>query len=291
MTLSDLTRLIALAAIWGASFLFIRIVAPVLGPFWTAEARVALAGAAMLVFMAANGHRINLRLHGKHYLVLGLLTCAIPFSLFAYAALTLPAGYLAIINATSPMWGALIGAVLLNERLTGRKIVGLGIGIAGVALLMRLGPVPLTPQLLLSVLACTGAAICYSLAGAYTKRVSARLSPLQMATGSQLGAALLLLPLLPLAPIRAVPTPGEIAVLLALALVCSAVAYVLYFRLIASVGPTRALTVTFLIPLFALFWGALFLNEPITANMLAGCTMVVVATWLVVFQRPAPVMR
>lgn len=292
MNPTDLMRLLALAAIWGASFLFIRIIAPVLGPFWTAESRVAIAGASMFVFVLATGHQMQFRAQWRHYLVLGGFTCAVPFSLFAYAALTLPAGYLAIVNATSPLWGALIGALLLDERLTGRKITGLLTGIAGVAFLVRLGPAPFTPAVMVAALACTGAAISYGLAGAYTKKVSARLSPLQMATGSQLGAAVLLLPVLPLSPVRALPTMMETGVILALALLCSAVAYVLYFRLIASVGPTRALTVTFLIPLFALAWAAVFLDEPLTLNMLLGCALVVIATWLVVFQpRPRPTQR
>lgn len=284
MRSADLARLLILAAIWGASFLFMRIIAPVLGALWTAEVRVALAGVAMLLFMAATRRAMHFRANWKQYLVLGTLNSALPFALFSYAALTLPAGYSAILNATSPLWGALIGALTLGERLTARKSIGLVIGVAGVAFLVRLGPAQFTPQLLLAALACAAAALCYGIASAYSKKKSAGIAPPLMATGSQLGAALVLLPFLPLSPVRAEVTPLVMLTAVMLALLCSAVAYFIYFRLIADLGPTKALTVTFLIPLFALAWGALFLGETINVNTMIGCGLVVLATWLVVSQ-------
>jgi drug/metabolite transporter (DMT)-like permease len=288
MRTADLVRLLTLAAIWGASFLFMRIVAPVLGALWTAEMRVAIAGAAMLCFIAATGRAMRFKANWRQYLILGTLNSALPFALFSYAALTLPAGYSAILNATSPLWGALIGALLLGEKLTLRKSMGLLIGVVGVAFLVRLGPAQFTPQLLLAALACIAAAVCYGFAGAYSKKASAGIAPPLMATGSQLGAALVLLPFLPLAPMRTELTPFVILIVALLALFCSAVAYFIYFRLIADLGPTKALTVTFLIPLFALVWGGLFLHEEINLNTLIGCSLVVLATWLVVFQsKPA----
>ncbi|WP_151635313.1 DMT family transporter [Noviherbaspirillum aerium] len=289
MRSADLTRLLILAAIWGASFLFMRIVAPVLGAFWTAETRVALAGIAMLAFMLLTRRNMEFGKHWKQYLMLGILNSALPFSLFSFAAMTLPAGYSAIVNATSPLWGALVGALVLGERLTARKLAGLVIGVAGVAFLVRLGPVAFTSQVLLAALACVGAAVCYGIAGAYSKKKSAGIAPPQMATGSQLGAALVLLPFAGASSMPGELTPFVLVIASLLALLCSAVAYFIYFRLIADLGPTRALTVTFLIPLFALAWGAIFLGETINANTLIGCALVVLATWLVVFQ-PSPVM-
>lgn len=283
----DLFRLLILAAIWGASFLFMRIVAPVLGALWTAEVRVAIAGLAMLAFMLATGRAMQFKAHWKPYLVLGTFNSAVPFALFSYAALTLPAGYSAILNATSPLWGALIGAAVLGEKLTARKIAGLIAGIVGVAFLVRLGPAQFSPHVLIAALACVGAAFCYGIAGAYSKKQSKAMAPQMMATGSQLGAALVLLPFLPLSPVRGEITPLVMLLAGLLALLCSAVAYFIYFRLIADLGPTKALTVTFLIPLFALVWGALFLQETINLNTLIGCALVVLATRLVVFQ-PAP---
>ena len=284
----DLLRLLLLATIWGGSFFFMRILAPVLGALWTVEVRVAIAGIAMLAFLMLTGRSIDMRTHWQQYLLLGILNSAIPFALFSYAALTIPAGYSAIINASSPLWGALIGAVVLKEELGARKIIGLLIGVAGVAFLVRLGPVAFTQEVALAAAACATAALCYAIAGVFSKRASQRINPSQMATGSQLGAALVILPFLQLSPVRAEITPFVMMIAAALALLCSAVAYFIYFRLMADIGPTRALTVTFLVPLFAGAWGSLFLDEEITLTMLAGCAMVVIATWLVVFKPARP---
>ena len=291
MRSADLIRLLVLAAIWGASFLFMRIVAPVLGALWTAEIRVAIAGLAMLAFMLLTRRAMQFRANWKDYLVLGTLNSALPFALFSYAALTLPAGYSAILNATSPLWGALVGAAVLGESLTPRKVAGLFTGVVGVTFLVRLGPVQFTSQVMMAALACVAAALCYGIAGAYSKKKSSGIAPPLMATGSQLGAALVLLPFLPLSPMRDEVTPFVMAIALLLALLCSAVAYFIYFRLIADVGPTKALTVTFLIPLFALVWGAVFLGETINLNTVIGCGLVVLATWLVVFQPVQPVAK
>lgn len=284
MRKADFIRLIILAAIWGASFLFMRIVAPVLGALWTAEIRVAVAGLAMVAFITATGRAMHFKANWRQYLIVGTFNSAMPFALFSYAALTLPAGYSAILNATSPLWGALVGAIALGESLTARKLIGLSCGIVGVAFLVRLGPAEFTPQLMVAAFACVGAALCYALAGAYSKKKSADIAPPLMATGSQLGAALVLLPVLPLSPVRGEITLFVALIVMLLALLCSAVAYFIYFRLLTDVGPTKALTVTFLIPVFAMMWGSVFLQEAVTINTLTGCALVVLATWLVVFQ-------
>ena len=283
MRSADLIRLLGLAAIWGASFLFMRIVAPVLGPLWTAEVRVTVAGVAMLAFLVATQRSMDFARNWKTYLVIGTLNSAFPFALFSYAAITLPAGYSAILNATSPLWGALIGAAVLGEKLSARKLAGLAAGIIGVTFLVRLGPAHFDTQLLLAALACVGAAFCYGLAGAYTKLKSAGVAAPMLATGSQIAAAFVIPPFLSLAPVRGEVTPTIAVFAALLALLCSAVAYFIYFRLVADLGPTKALTVTFLIPLFALVWGAVFLHETINLNTLIGCALVVLATWLVLF--------
>lgn len=278
----DIARLILLAAIWGASFLFMRILAPVLGALWTAEIRVAIASVAMLLFMMVTRQPMDFRRQWRQYLVLGALNAALPFMLFGYAALTLPAGYSAIVNSTTPLWGALLGVLALGESLNAKKIAGLLIGVAGVVLLVRLGPVAFTTEVLTAALACLGAAFCYATASVYSKKKSLGLLPSQMATGSHVAAALLLLPLLSVASMPQAVTPFIVLISCALALLCSAAAYFIFFRLIADVGPTRALTVTFLVPLFALLWGTLFLQETVSLTTLAGCALVVLATWLVV---------
>ena len=284
MRQSDFIRLLLLAAIWGASFLFMRVIAPVLGPIWTAELRVGLAGLALCVWMLFLREPLPALRQWKQYLLLGAASSGFPAVLYSYAALHVPAGYSAIMNATTPLWGALMASLFLGEKLTQRKLAGMFTGVLGVALLVKLGPVTLNTEVLLALLACSLATICYALAGVYTKKLSVSGSPTLLATASQVGAAVMLLPALPFSPVHAAPSVQVVQVVLAmaaLALICSALAYLLYFRLISDVGPTRALTVTFLIPLFALIWGAVFLDEHITLSTLAGCAAVVLATWLV----------
>lgn len=281
MRQADFIRLLVLAAVWGASFLFMRVIAPVLGALWTAELRVGLAGLALCVWMLFLREQLPALRQWKQYLILGAASSGFPAVLYSYAALHVPAGYSAIMNATTPLWGALMASLFLGEKLTQRKLAGMFTGVLGVALLVKLGPVSLTTEVLLALAACSVATICYALAGVYTKKLSVSGSPTLLATASQLGAAVVLLPALPFAPLHATPTLNVALAMAALALICSAFAYLLYFRLIKDVGPTRALTVTFLIPLFALIWGALFLNEHITLSTVAGGSAVVLATWLV----------
>ncbi|MFZ6754785.1 DMT family transporter [Undibacterium sp. Dicai25W] len=215
-------------------------------------------------------------------MILGAISTALPAVFYAYAAQHIPAGYSAIMNATSPLWGAVMAAIFLGEQFTLRKMAGMLVGVLGVAMLVRLGPVEWSTELLLALLACSAATICYALAGVYTKKLSVDVNPVLMATASQVGGALFLLPSLPFSPVPGAVTIAIVLAAAALSLLCSAIAYLLYFRLIHDIGPTKALTVTFLIPLFALLWGFLFLNENITLSTLAGCAGVVLATCLVV---------
>lgn len=294
MATSDLIRLLALSAIWGASFLFIRIGAPVLGPLPAAFVRVLVGAAALAACLALM--RVNWRmLQGKWRaaMALGVINSGIPFVMYSIAALWLPAGYSAVFNAMTPLMGVLIGAVCFAERLTLTKAAGVVIGVAGVAVLTRTGPVAFTPQVLLGALACLAATACYGLAGFLTRRwiterggLDARL----VAAGSMVGATLFLLPFSAAALLRhnTLPdaTPAVWVAMVALGVVCTALAYILYFRLIADIGPVRALTVTFLIPPFGIVWGAMFLGETLSWAHAAGGALIGVAVWLVL--RPAP---
>jgi drug/metabolite transporter (DMT)-like permease len=276
VTAADAARLVSLAAIWGASFLFIRIAAPVIGPVATADLRMLIAGAALVAYYALTGFDAQWRLRWREYLAIGALNSAAPFLLYAYAALELSVGLLAVLNATSPMWAALLGAVALREPLTIRRVTGLVVGMAGVALVS--GPEASTRWL--SIAAALGAALCYALTGIALKRWGQGGTARGMAVGTQLAGGVLLLPLLAIAPPANV-TPGVAGAMLALGVVCGAVAYVLYFRLIADIGATGALTVTYLIPLFGVLWGALALGEALTAARVLGALVVSVGTVLV----------
>jgi len=280
----DLARLILLAAIWGGSFLFMRVAAPPLGPIATADLRVLLAGAALLAWLRVAGIDLAWRAHWRRYLVVGVMNSAAPFALFAFGALHLPASYLVVLNATAPLFGAAVSAVWLRQRLTARAALGLGAGVSGVAMLVGLGPITPSPPVVAAIVASALAALCYALAAAYLKRRAAGADSAALATGSQLAAGLVLLPLLPVLPPAALPTAGEWAAAALLGVLCTAIAYLLYFRLIADVGPTRALTVTFLLPAFGMLWGALFLGEAITSTMAAGCGLVLLGTALILWQ-------
>jgi drug/metabolite transporter (DMT)-like permease len=278
---ADYARLAALAAIWGASFLFMRVAAPVLGPAVTADARVLLAGIALALWFRATGFDPQWRRHWRGYAAVGVVNSGVPFFCYAFAAMHIPASLSAILNSTAPMFGAAAGALWLGERITARKALGLAAGIAGVALVSQPGGLAAGGLFGWAVAACLVACLCYGLAGVLIRRLAPEAPPRGMAAGSQLAAGIFLLPVVPLWPPLAAPGALVLANVLALALLSSAVAYVIYFRLIASVGATRALTVTFLIPLFGVFWGWLFLGETLPASALAGGALILAGTALV----------
>jgi drug/metabolite transporter (DMT)-like permease len=276
---ADLVRLVSLAAIWGASFLFVRITAPAVGPVVTADSRMLIAGLALAVYFRLIGFDAQWRLWWRQYAIVGVLTSALPFLLFAYSALSLTAGLMAVINASSPIWGALFSAWLLGERLSARAITGLAIGVAGVALVTRPEAGAEFPWL--AVLAAVGAAVCYGLAATYMRRWAKDAPSRGMAIGTQVAGGLLLAPLLALAPPAAAPSAFVLACLLATGLLSGAVAYLLYFRLVTDIGAAGALTVTYLIPIFGVLWGALFLGETVSLTMLGGAALVLLGTFLV----------
>lgn len=295
MPFPSLIRLLLLAALWGGSYLSMRIAVPVLGALPTAGGRVLLgaAGLGLLVLL----QRVPLRFDGKGRaaLALGVVNSGIPFAMYALAAQVLPAGYSAILNALTPLMGVLLGTLLFGERATLNKLAGVCVGLAGVAVLVRTGPLPVDAAALWGVAACLLATLCYGLAGYLTQRWIGQRGGLDsrlVALGSQAAAMVLLLPLaagalwlhpVPLASV----TPTIAIALLALGLLCTAWAYVLYFRLIADVGALKALTVTFLIPLFGVLWGWLLLDEAVGWAHAAGGALIALALWLVL--PPAPV--
>jgi len=281
VTPADTARLVALAAIWGAAFIFMRVAAPVLGPAWTPELRVLIGGLALLAWFRAIGFDPGLRRHWRFYLLIGTVNIAVPFVLYSFAAMHAQASLLSITNATSPIFGLAWAALFGDERVTLRKAVGLGLGIAGVALIAQPTDAAHDPLFGWAVAAALAACCAYGLAGPLIKRYAGSASPRGMAAGNQLAAAVVLLPLLPLLPPLAAPDALVIANVLALALLASGVAFVLYFRLMADVGATRALTVTYLIPLFGIFWGWLFLGEALPAAALAGGVLILAGTVLV----------
>jgi drug/metabolite transporter (DMT)-like permease len=278
----DLGRLLLLSALWGGSFIFIRVAAPELGPVVLVWARVLIAGLLLLVYALVKRRDLELRRRWPQYLVLGLFNSALPFVLISAAELHLSASLAAMLNATSPLFGAVIAFFWLADPLTARKLLGLALGILGVTILAGWSPITLDAVVLLSIAASLAGAASYGLASVYTKAHVRNASALGMATGSQLAAGLLLTPLAPLAWPAAMPSLTVLLCTLALAVGSTAFAYLLFFRLVVDVGPTGALTVTFLVPIFGVLWGALFLGEPVGVSTVIGGLVVLAGTALVV---------
>jgi drug/metabolite transporter (DMT)-like permease len=283
---SDVVRLLTLAGLWGGSFAFMRVAAPALGPLWLAFSRVTLAFAALFT-LALLQHRLPpLRERWRDYFVVGVVNSALPFALFSFAAQYITASTAAILNATSPFFGAMVAALWLKEPLTLRQLAGMALGLAGVVMLVGWQAEPPSGMALVAMLAGLGAAFCYGVASVYTKARTADLPSSAIALYSQLAAAIVLSPTLVVAPLPAPPSALVMANVLALALASTACGYLLYFKLIATIGPARALTVTFLIPAFGVLWGVLFLGEPLAANTLSACALILAGTWLAT-RRPA----
>ena len=273
-------RLILLAAIWGSSFLFLRISAPVLGPAVLIEYRVAFAALFLAIVGMVLKKRLDVAVHWKHYFILGFFNSAFPFLLFAYAASTLTASVLSVLNATAPMWGALIAAVWSRQAISAKKGLGLVLGTCGVALLVGFDAVTARPGAGLAIGAALVAAMSYSIASAYAKSAKS-VEPFANAHGSMWASTILVIPALAFFPSPGEVTMGIMAAALALGVLCTGVAYIIYFKLIEDVGTTSALTVTFLNPLFGILWGALFLGEVVGWHTVAGAAIVIAGTALV----------
>ncbi len=274
----DIAALLLLAALWGGSFLFMRVAAPVLGPVWLIEIRVLLAGIALLpLFIRANLWDVTRR-KAVPLFVVGIINSAIPFLLFAFASISLPAGFTAILNATAPLFGTIVAATWLGEKLTLSRTIGFVLGFVGVTVLVGWNIAAVSPGFWLAIAAGLTGALLYAIAAPYTKQQLTGVSPIAIATISQFSAAIFLIPALPFTVPQAMPAAKIWLAVIALALFSTSIAYLLYFRLIQNIGSTKALTVTYLIPVSAIIWGAIALGEPITGAMVFGGGLVLLGT-------------
>ena len=285
---SWLTDLVLLGAIWGSSFLFMRIAAVEFGALPTAAVRVTIAALFLFPLVWMRGLLPELRTHWRKVFFVGVLNSGIPFACFAFALLSITTGLSSILNATVPMFGALVAWLWLKDKPNASRVLGLVIGFAGVAMLAWRATGPGagfaatadggTPGL--AVLACLLACVCYGISASYTKRYLTGMPPLVTAAGSQIGASLgLALPAIWFWPAQMPGTNAWLA-LLAVGVLCTGVAYIIFFRLIENAGPPRALTVTFLVPVFAVLYGVLLLGERVTPWMLLCAAVIVCGTAL-----------
>jgi drug/metabolite transporter (DMT)-like permease len=276
----DILELVGLAALWGGSFLFMRIAVPAFGPFALAFLRVAGAALLLLPLLAARAELGALRMHWRTIAVIGLTNSALPFLCFAYAAQSITAGLSAILNSATPLFAAIVAWRWLGDRMTPLRLLGLAIGFAGVVWIgwdkadFRPGGSAW------AIAACLVAAVSYGVSPSLTKRRLGGVPPLAVAAGSQLAAALFLL--VPAVLTWPAAAPSAHAWLMAglLAIFGTGVAYILYFRLIANAGPQNAVAVTYLIPLFAVLWGGVFLDERLSLPIVLGCAVIFLGTAL-----------
>jgi drug/metabolite transporter (DMT)-like permease len=284
MSVASIIDFVVLAALWGSSFLFMRLAVVEFGAVPTAAVRVGVAAAFLLPLMLWKGHGALFRKHWWKVCLIGIPNSALPFALFSFALLSITTGLSAILNATVPLFGALVAWWWLKDRPTGSRVLGLMVGFVGIALLAwdkaSFKPDASGVAPAWAVIACLVATLSYAIAASGTKRYLTGLPPLLTATGSQVGATLgLALPALWLWPDQ---MPGGQAwlALVALGVLCTGVAYILYFRLIEQTGPARALAVTFAVPVFAILYGALFLGERVTPWMIVCGVVIVFGTAL-----------
>ena len=270
-----------LGALWGGSFLFIRVAVPSLGPFLLVELRAGLAVAALFLYALAVSSMPKILGRWRSFLVLGFFNAALPFSLISAAEIHLTASLAAILNATTVMFSAIVAAVWMGDVLTARKAVGIVLGIVGVSVLVGWDPLPLNGAVLLAVAAMLLASLSYALGATYAKRSFAAIPPLGMAIGQLGGATALLLPLAVVSLPERAPSTVVTLSMLGLAFLSTAVAYLIYFRLIENVGPTSTLTVTLLVPVFGLLFGVLLLEEPFGLGTLAGLGIILSSVVLI----------
>lgn len=290
MSSANVIKLLLLAAIWGASFLFMRIAAPVLGPVAVVTARLVLGALFLLAVALVQRRSLDIKAHWKHFLILGFLNTAFPFTLFAYAAQTLPASLLSILNSTAPIFGMVLSALWLRTAFTWKSGTGLALGVLGVAVLVGLDTQNLTPAAGLAVAAGLLAAFCYGLASTYAKQAKS-VDGFSNAHGSLWASIVFIVPAAQLFPPLHEPSMLVILAVLGVGILSSGLAYLLYFDLIEKVGVGPALSVGFLIPVFGVLWGALFLHEHIGVQTVLGGAIVLIGTALITGFDPRSLFR
>ena len=281
MSPASIAVLVSTSAIWGASFLAIRVATPGFGAFGLAEVRCALATALMLLFLVAKKQALWPRKSTGEIILLGLTTSAIPFVLIAYAAFTLPAPMLAILQTTMPLFGLLFASAARIDRVTPKKIAGLFCGVVGVVLVVGWSPLALDRSVVIAVLSSLGGAASYAISAVYTKIRFASV-PATATTLSQFAVTtILLLPFALLDLPGRTPTDIQLANALYAGLVGTGVGFLMYFWLVANAGIIAGISTAFLNPIFGVIFSAWLLSEDITPTQLAGFATILIGLTLV----------
>jgi drug/metabolite transporter (DMT)-like permease len=271
---ADLARLVALGAMWGASYLFMRVAVPHVGPVLMIELRVLIAGLALAAILYASGGQAGWREHWRSYLFVGVVGLAIPFVLIAEALTTIDASTAAILNALVPLFATIVAALWIRDPITPPKATGIALCLAGTVVLVGWTPTPMSARELLAASMSVAATALYGFTMVFTKVRLKGASPMGTSAATLLFAALALAPFSPIdRDFAGVPMAAWLAVL-GLAIVSTTLAFIFFYRLIADIGPVKASTVTLLVPVFGMIWGVIFLGEPITAGRIAGCAII-----------------
>ena len=280
MNLIQTVQLVALAAIWGASFMFLRYSSSDFGAVSLIFIRVAIGFLTLLPFLIYYKAGEQLKNHWKGIMIVGLTNTALPFTLFAYATLSQSAGLTSILNATAPIFTALVAFLWLKDKFTPLKVAGLLVGFTGVILLFAgKGSVQFDASSV-AILCCLVATLNYGFAACYAKKYLQGVNSLAIAAGSLLFASIMLLPFLPFYWPSETPSLNAWLSAIVLGVLCTALAYIFYFRLLAELGPEKAMTVTYLIPVFGVLWGMSFLDERLSVLMLTGGLLILLGVGL-----------
>jgi len=285
MTSRQFLILCFLGAMFGASFLYMRVAAPEVGPWVVAFVRVGMAAALLAVVVRRAGLTAVAR-DWRPLLFLGAVNTALPFGMYAFAEQTIPASLAAILNALAPAAMAVAAAAWLAQPLTPTKLIGIGLGVAGVATVVGMGSITLDGPTVLAIAACLLAVTGYAIGFTFARRRLPHLDPLTISFGQLLGAAIVLAPGAVLTLPTAAPGLDVILAMAALATFSTAIAWPLLFRLVAAIGPTASSTVTFLAPAFGIAWGALVLDEPLGPSLLVGAALILASVVLIAGIRP-----
>lgn len=277
----DFFLLVLLGALWGGSYLFMRIAAPVMGSVFTMTLRVVLSAAVLLVYGMAFESLPDFRKRWRSFLAVGFFNCALPYVLIANAVTSLNASLASVINATTPLFTAVVAAVWIGEAFDLRRAAGVFMGVSGVAVLVGLSSFSLSGRVLFAAAQALLAAFSYGIAAVLSRTRFRDTPPFHVSLGQMIGASVFLIPVsVPWLPSR-LPPAGALLAVAALAVFSTSAAYLIFFRLITRIGAVQTSTVTFLIPFFSILWGSLFLGEPLSPGLFIGLGIILTSVWLV----------
>ena len=281
MNIKQFSLLLLISAIWGGSFIFMKELSPVFGPVLTSSLRLLSASAFLFIVYFFQKYKMNWRKNFKVFLLLGLGNSAIPFTLYAYAALYISPSISVILNSTAPMFGAIFAYIIVKDNLSYKKMLGLLLGTVGVGVVTSITFAEGTIELYFSVIACILAAALYGLSGVYAKKYASHIEAKELTLGSITISGIILLPFTIFSPVSGTVTFELIGMIIVFGVLCTAVAYLIYYYLLKEIGTVKVLTVTYLMPVFGIFWSYLFYSEIITLNTLFGLVLISIGIALV----------